>query len=120
MIGSSLPPTTHTLEMAQVAELNECLRNRSSTTPVVAAALGLGGALLRPSGGAGLADDAVLVRLSWAGSPEFPDIYGHFGPGRGGRLQVLLHTAALNELGHLLGVRQRWGVGLPPTGGTKV
>jgi len=120
MTGSSLPPTTHTLEMAQIAELNECLRSRSSSTPVVAAALGMGGAPLRPSGAAGLAEDAVLVRLSWEGSPEFPDIYGHFGPGRGGRLQVLLHTAALNELGHLLGLRQRWGVGLPPKGAKKV
>jgi hypothetical protein len=113
MISSSLPPTTHTLEMAQVAELNERLNRRPASAAVTAAALGMGGAPLQPSGAAGLAADAVLVRLSWQGSPEFPDVYGHFGAGRGGRLQVLLHTAALDQLGKLLGIRQRWGVGLP-------
>ena len=111
---SSLPPTTHTLEMAQVAELNEHLRNRTGSPAITAGDLGLGGAPLHIRGAAGLAGDAVLVRVSWQGSPEFPDIYGHFGPGRGGRLQALLHTAALQTLCHLLGVRQRWGVGLPP------
>ncbi len=113
MTSSSLPPTTHTLEMAQVAELNERLRTVGAANAVTAAALGMGGVSLHLRGAAGLADDAVLVRLSWQGSPEFPDIFGHFGPGRGGRLQALLHTAALVELCHLLGVRQRWGVGLP-------
>jgi hypothetical protein len=113
MISSSMPPTTHTLEMAQVLELNERLRDRSGSTAITAGALGLGGVALHPAGAAGLADDAVLVRVSWQGSPEFPDVYAHFGPGRGGRLQVLLHTAALQELCHLLGLRQRWGVGLP-------
>ena len=114
MTSPSLPPTTHTLEMAQVAELNERLVGRTGSTSVTAAALGMGGVSLRLRGADGLPDDAVLVRLSWEGSPEFPDIYGHFGPGRDGRLQALLHTAALQALCHLLGVRQRWGVGLPP------
>lgn len=114
MIGSSLPPTTHTLEMAQVAELNERLKGRTGPTAITAAALGMGGAPLQPGGAAGLADEEVLVRVSWQGSPEFPDVYGHFGAGRGGRLQALLHTAPLDRLGHLLGLRQRWGVGPPP------
>jgi hypothetical protein len=114
-MNRSLPPTTHTLEMAQVAELNERLMGRTGATAVTAAALGMGGVALHLRSVAGLADDEVLVRLSWEGSPEFPDIYGHFGPGRGGRHQALLHTAALESLCHALGVRQRWGVGVPIT-----
>ena len=109
MISSSLPPTTHTLEMAQVDELNDHLTAHAGA-PVTAAAMGMGGAPLHPRAADTLPDTAVLVRLSWQGSPEFPDIYGHFGPGEG-PLQALLHTAALNELGHLLHVHQRWGIG---------
>jgi hypothetical protein len=112
-MSPSLPPTTHTLEMAQVLELNEHLMSRTGGPGITAAVLGMGGVPLHLRSAAGLPDDAVLVRLSWEGSPEFPDIYGHFGPGRGGRHQALLHTAALNSLCHVLGVRQRWGVGLP-------
>jgi hypothetical protein len=114
-MSPSLPPTTHTLEMAQVAELNERLTDRTGPA-ITAASLGMGGVSLHLRSAAGLGADAVLVRLSWEGSPEFPDIYGHFGPGGGGRQQALLHTAALDSLCHALGVRQRWGVGLPPTG----
>jgi hypothetical protein len=113
MISSSLPSTTHTLEMAQVAELNARLRAEPAPAGITAASLGMGGAPLHPAAAGRLADDAVLVRLSWQGSPEFPDIYGHFGPGRGGSLQALLHTAALDRLGHRLRVRQRWGIGPP-------
>jgi hypothetical protein len=111
MISRSLPPTTHTLEMAQVVELNERLRRKPGAAAITAASLGMGGAPLQPAGAGRLTDDAVLVRLSWQGSPEFPDIYGHFG--RTGLLQALLHTASLNQLGHQLNVRQRWGIGLP-------
>jgi hypothetical protein len=118
MIRSSLPQTTHTLEMAQVAELNARLADHRGASAITAEAIGMGGARLHPSGAAGLAGDAVLVRVSWQGSPEFPDVYGHFGPGRGSS-EALLHTAALNQLAHFLGVRQCWGIGRPagPTGG---
>ena len=109
MISSSLPPTTHTLEMAQVDELNHHLASHAAA-PITAAAIGMSGAPLHPSAASRLPDTAVLVRLSWQGSPEFPDIYGHFGPGEGS-FQALLHTAALNEVTHLLHVRQRWGIG---------
>ena len=115
MISSSVPPTTHTLEMAQVVELNERLKGRTGPTAITAAAIAMTGARLHPASEATLAGDAVLVRVSWQGSPEFPDVYGHFGPGRGPD-QALLHTAALDQLARLLGVRQRWGIG-PPTAG---
>ena len=112
MIRSSLPRTTHTLEMAQVAELDARLADRGGPTAITAEDIGMAGARLHPTGAAALAGDAVLVRVSWQGSPEFPDIYGHFGPGRGPS-EALLHTAALNRLAHSLGVRQCWGVGRP-------
>lgn len=112
MISSELPPTTHTLEMAQVAELNDHLAERGRSQPITAADLGMGGAPLHGGGPDRLAGTAVLVRLSWQGSPEFPDIYGHFGVGRGSAAPVaLLHTAALNMLGRQLHLRQCWGVG---------
>lgn len=111
MIRSSLPPTTHTLEMEQVADLNARLTDRQGSPPCTAATLGMVGAPLHPIGADGLADAAVLVRVSWQGSPEFPDVYGHFRVGRAHPVQALLHTAALNRVAHHLGVRQRWGVG---------
>jgi hypothetical protein len=112
MISSSLPPTTHTLEMAQVAELNQRLKERSGSSPLTAASIGMGSAPQQPAGAGGLPGTAVLVRLSWQGSPEFPDIYGHFSGGPG-PLQALLHTAALDRLCHHLDLRQRWGVEPP-------
>jgi len=106
-----LPPTTHTLEMAQIDDLNERLISHRSD-PVTAAAVGLGGAPLLRSAGR-LPETAVLVRVSWQGSPEFPDIHGHFISDPGGPLCTLMHTAALDQLGRRLGLRQRWGVGRP-------
>lgn len=111
-MNPSLPPTTHTLEMAQVAELNERLTSHTGSPTITAAALGMGGAPLHPRATEGLPDAAVLVRVSWQGSPEFPDVYGHFGAGPG-PFQALLHTAALNQLAHHLRVRQHWGIGPP-------
>jgi hypothetical protein len=113
MINFSLPPTTHTLEMAQVAELNGRLSHPDGSPPITADALGMGGAALHSSPAGSLPGTAVLVRLSWQGSPEFPDIYGHFGGASGDLYEALLHTAALHQLGHHLHVRQRWGIGPP-------
>lgn len=112
MIRRSMPPTTHTLEMAQVADLNERLKSRDASTPITAADIGMGGAPLDPGGTPGLSDHDILTRVSWQGSPEFPDIYGHFGQSE---VSVLMHTAALNQLGHKLNLRQRWGIGITPT-----
>ena len=115
MIPSSVPPTTHTLEMAQIAELNAHLADRPASLAITAGAIGMSGAPLDPVEDGELAEDAVLLRVAWQGSPEFPDIHAHFTTGRGGSpSRALLHTAALHELSQLLGLRQRWGFGLMP------
>jgi hypothetical protein len=104
-----LDPTTHTVEMSQIAELN--LRLKAPQAPRVSAAeLGLIG----PGAGAahGLTGADVVVRLSWDGSPTFPDIYAHFGTAgsdAAGR-PVRLHTAQLRELSSRFGLHHRWGV----------
>ena len=115
MIPSPVPPTTHTLEMAQIDELNAELADRPASSAITADAIGMSGAPLDPAEDGDLAEAAVLLRVSWQGSPEFPDIYGHFATGRGGPpFRALMHTATLHELSHLLGLRQRWGFGLMP------
>jgi hypothetical protein len=111
-MNHSLPPTTHTLEMAQVSELNARLADRLGSPPITAGTIGMGGAALHFPAEGRLPEAAVLVQLSWEGSPEFPDIYGHFGGSHAAtRCQSLLHTAALEELCSQLGVRQHWGLG---------
>jgi hypothetical protein len=105
----SLPRTTHTVEMSQLAELVRRLSDLRSR--ITAAELGLAGAKTL----AGQPDDelpasAVLVRLCWDGPPEFPYIHAHFGIGDHGASRIVdLHTAALRALGRRLGVRQQWG-----------
>jgi hypothetical protein len=54
---------------------------------------------------------ALLTRLSWTGSPSFPDIFGHFSAsGAESRRRVRLHTAALKEISHRLNLHHAWGV----------
>lgn len=114
MIPSSVPTTTHTLEMAQIAELNRRLTGQAGSRAITAAAIGMSGVALQRSLVGNLPDAAVLVRVSWQGSPGFPDIHGHFAGVQGGPLlRATLHTANLNEISHRLGVRQRWGIGHP-------
>lgn len=105
--------TTHTVDMTQVADLNERLSNSRSGTPVTSADLGLEGAEVTGSSHATLAGSAVLVRLRWDGAPEFPNIHGHFSssPGADDTLVVDLHTAALRELSHRLHAQHVWGQG---------
>jgi hypothetical protein len=111
MIPSHVPPTTHTLEMAQIAELNQRLSSHTGLSAITAAAIGMGGVRLLPAAAGELPDQAVLVRVSWQGSPEFPDIHGHFAGGQVDQpFCAVLHTAALIQLSHQLGVRQRWGI----------
>ena len=113
MIRSSLPRTTHTVDMAQVDELNQRLAERERSREVTAEDLGLAGAQLLNGAPGSLPGQAVLVRVDWDGDPEFPYIHGEFsaagGEVAGGPLHVDLHTAALNSLADKLGVRQRWG-----------
>jgi len=101
-----IDPTTHTVEMRQVAELNQHLTGPQART-ITAAELGLPGA-----GVGALSGQAALLRLSWDGSPGFPDIHAHFAaPGRDAAgTRVRLHTAQLHELSRRLGLHHRWGV----------
>jgi len=101
---------THTVEMAQIADLNVRLTQVAGPT---AAQLGLDGAPVRSGSAASLPGAAVLVAVHWAGAPAFPDVHGIFADGQGspGHLVVDLHTAALRALSHQLGLRQGWGVG---------
>jgi hypothetical protein len=113
VLDHPLPPTTHTVEMAQLSEINERLTAARNAPVVTAEELGLSG--VADSAGSPAADlpaSAVLVRLAWDGPPEYPYIHGHFAAalGQNATLVAELHTAALNELSHLVGLHHRWGV----------
>jgi hypothetical protein len=99
--------------MAQIDELNRLLADPSRLQRVTADELGLADAPLLNKVEGGLPGTAVLVKLGWDGSPEFPYIHGRFSVAGSqeadGLLHVDLHTAALKALAHKLGVRQRWG-----------
>ena len=105
-----MPATTHTVEMRQVADLNERLR---TDTAITAGRLGLrqvncrsGGQLSR------LPETAELIQVAWDGPPDFPNLYGHFSiASRPGHVIVDLHTPALRQLCHVLRVQQVWGIG---------
>jgi hypothetical protein len=107
-----LPPTTHTVEMAQVAEFNARLEAHHGPA-ITAAELGLEGARPRHHSSDALPGTAELVRVSWDGAPEFPDIHAYFTstPGAGDEEVVVdLHTAALRALSNRLNLRHVWGV----------
>jgi len=105
----SLPRTTHTLVLSQLAELNQRLSEHRPR--ITAAELGLAGAETmtgRPDDK--LSDSADVVRLCWDGPPEYPYIHAHFAIAEQEIPQhVDLHTAALTKLGRRLGVHQQWG-----------
>jgi hypothetical protein len=108
----SVPRTTHTLDMAQIDELNRRLADPTRYAQVTADDLGLAGAELLNAPGT-LPGEAVMVGVDWDGSPEFPYIHGRFSAAGGHVAESLLHadlhTAALNALAHKLDLRQRWG-----------
>jgi hypothetical protein len=123
-----LARTTHTVEMAQIDDLNQRLARRSPERPIMAADLDLAGApLLREvdflhdwegvvaETGATLPVDAKLIEIGWEGPPEFPYLHGRFQSGISGEddLLVDLHTHALRLLAGLLNVHQIWGAGRP-------
>ena len=109
-----LPPTTHTIEMAQIAEFNTRLEAHQGPA-LTAAELGLEGAPLHRRSTGVLPGTAELIRVAWDGAPEFPDIHAHFdptaAPGTSDVVVVDLHTAALRLLSHRLGMHHGWGVG---------
>jgi hypothetical protein len=100
--------TTHTIEMAQIKEINAKLKMQSGVV-IMASELPLETqpgdrhVPVNPS--------ALLTRLSWTGSPSFPDIFAHFtAPGsEKARRRVRLHTAALKEISRRLGLHHAWG-----------
>jgi hypothetical protein len=107
MLENPMPPTTHTVEMQQLTELNARLASGPRGAAISAEDLGVAGATVTAGSGEGhsLAGSAILTRVAWDGPPEFPYIHGHFGDA-----VVELHTAALRELSHRLGLHHRWGV----------
>ena len=118
MHAHPLAVTTHTLELDQLAEINEHLAAR--TRAVTAADLLVDGVRLlphlvagvpRPAGRPVLPAFAVLRRVEASGPPEYPYVRGHFDgePWRSGDLVVDLHTAALTALSHRLDLHHRWG-----------
>jgi hypothetical protein len=116
----ALPRTTHTLEMTQIAELNDHLSIRDPAQPIRAADLGVAGVTLLSGGDAAvkvLPAEAILERLCYEGPPAFPYVHAHFrpAPAAAGTLTIDLHTLALRELSHLLHLHEVWGVG--STGG---
>ena len=110
---SKTTTTTHTVDMAQIADLNDRLSDTQQGSGISASDLGLDGATVRGHSPGALAGTALLVRLCWDGAPEFPYIHGHFSNGTAGNgdLVVDLHTAALRTLSKRLHARHSWGQG---------
>jgi len=105
-----LPATTHTVEMTQIADLNRRLENSRSAV-ITAAEIGMTGVDVVGFGPTTLDGSAVLVKVSWEGSPEFPTVHGHFrNPGSDRPRSADLHTHALKEISRRLHLQQRWGV----------
>ncbi len=89
------PPTTHTLDQRQVAEINERLGDGAVVT---AGAVGL-----TEAG----SPEARLTHVVLEGSPEFPYVYGVLGEGT----RVPLHTDALRAISHALHLQgHHWGL----------
>lgn len=105
-----MSPTTHTIEMEQIADLNQLLADYRPDR-LTARDLGVEGKTTSPAGQ--LPGDAVLVEVRWDGPPEFPYIHGAFSGGAPLRT-VSLHTHALRELSHRLHAHHIWGVGSAP------
>ncbi len=106
--------TTHTVEMAQIAAINDRLREREGAHAISASLLGMQGVKLssgREDDDNVLPGEAIITGLSFDGPPEFPYVHGHFttDPSGHGSLTVDLHTDALRKLSHLLGFQHLWG-----------
>ena len=116
-------PTSHTLELTQVREINERLAAVSDQHPVTAQALGVEGEAVRarrdrvplvpwlPATTGHLPTGAVLDRVAVEGPPTCPYVWGVFRSPAGDR-PVNLHTGALVRLSRALGLTgHRWGDG---------
>lgn len=98
--------------MEQISALNARLSDPEPTRrpSITAADLEMTGAQGSSHAAGPLAEDAVLLRLCWDGSPAFPNVHGHFAAGEHRSWVVDLHTAALVSISRRLKTRQRWGV----------
>lgn len=137
MVAHTIAPTSHTVELRQIAEINERLGRCTDAELLRADELGLSGADVTaghvdavaahvahlpqhvasgPLSSGVLSPDARLIHLVAAGSPTFPYIYGLFGSGRTADagaarlLPVMLHTAQLQQISKHHRLRHRWGV----------
>jgi len=132
MSNHAISPASHTVEVAQLRELNHGLGRGAPALPVTAQILGLAGARADvehldrvpwfPASGASSRPDhrlvagtvqaaAVLTAVVAAGPPSFPYIYGLFGAeGSDGLLPVQLHTEHLHRISTHLHLRHHWGV----------
>ena len=98
-----LSPTTHTIELRQIAELNAALASGRGT--LTAGSVGV------HDTHAEVPADAVLKSLEAEGPPSWPYVYGHFSrPGAEDMLRVELHTAHLRAISDQLRMRSHlWG-----------
>lgn len=104
------PASTHTIEMAQIKEINAKLK-RGSDVVITGSELPLE---TQPGDRNGPVDPSARLRkVSVTGSPSFPDIFAHFAaPGsKESRRGVQLHTAALQEISRRLKLHHAWGYG---------
>ncbi|HEX5383989.1 MAG TPA: hypothetical protein VFW54_05070 [Propionibacteriaceae bacterium] len=103
------PATTHTIEMAQITEINAKLGPPSGVV-ITASELPLE---IQPGDRrVPVNPSALLTSLSWTGSPSFPDIFAYFraSGSEESRRCLRLHTAALKEISHRLNLHHAWGV----------
>jgi hypothetical protein len=127
-------PTSRTLEMQQIREINERLTAPDRSVQATAGLLGVLDTMpespvdteprLRPGTTEGRFELAVLTRVVAEGPPEFPYIWGYFEPARPAdpdrpgqpRLVIALHTTALTRLSGILSLHEhRWGLNAATT-----
>ncbi|GLY32722.1 hypothetical protein [Kineosporia sp. NBRC 101731] len=96
----SMSGTNLTLEMAQIAALEEHLTRRHHA-PLTAGVLGL----------ATVPEKAVLQHVTAVGPTCYPFVYGHFrASGDQSEVAVELHTQQLRRLSDTFRLHQHWGL----------
>jgi|tagenome__1003787_1003787.scaffolds.fasta_scaffold19631563_1 hypothetical protein len=136
MPAHTIAPTTQTLELRQIAEINARLRQVRAAELLRADDLGVGGTEViaghvdavaahlshlpqhvgsGPRSSGIVSQEDRLLQLVAVGSPIFPYIYGLFGSGRaadsgrGRLLPVTLHTAQLQQISKHFRMHHHWG-----------
>jgi hypothetical protein len=107
-----LSPGTHTVELQQIAEINDRLRpDGARLTAGAIGFTGVTGVGSKPEVAEARAAHALwLLRVRLEGSPSFPWVYGEFAPNPGQPpLRTLLHTPHLRAISSALGLHHHWG-----------